>query len=273
MRTRTRLGLVTGVAVLATSLIPIGAASAGVRESWEYDAHAAGMPAGDEPARTLQTARAQFSYTSTADGAVEATVTLGAEPTAATDAELHLVLGVSLETGCEPGWEHSLSTFATGTGGTRDGAVIQFGVDAPPYDAQRDCSYVELRERGDPSIVLDRLEGRWAGGVITEPPDGLTLRAPAAARVQRGNWSGVRLRVNTYDAVTRVVIRGQGHNLLTRDVVLDGEEIVARGYTVTFLPVKLLDKGARRVRIQAVAFGQDGEQLGGGLQWVRLRPR
>ena len=268
-----RLVLATTIAVSAMLFIT-SPAFADSADAWEYDVHAAGMPAATDPARTLVSASATRYYEGQiTDAVVEATAELGSEPDATSDATLHLVFGVTTPQGCEPKWDFSLPTYDPGTAGTRNGTTVSFRQPVATEDTEQwTCSYFELVEPGAPTVVHDRLDGHLDSTIIIDPAPGVVVVVRDDGRVPVGRWSALRLRVSPRADATRVDIDGRSRKTGVRvhRVVLGAEELDDK---LAYLPVRLGVHRARVLVVTARAWNAEGELIGISRLRIRLVPR
>lgn len=233
--------------LLAAAVGPSSPAAADSDLPWEFSGPAAGMPATDVPARTIQAASVRVLDGADGD-TLHATVTLGAMPDAATGADLQVVSGSPDEGDCRPSWEVTVPTTSATTDDDGDAVVqVVYPVQADDWRAWR-CVFVAVTAT-DGQTVHDRWDGQPGSEVILDSGGRLRIeqaRVPAAVRPHR--WFPVRLELkNVMSDVTRARVTGDGKGLRVVPTVLgaleSGESITTR------LWVRLKVDDTRRLRI------------------------
>lgn len=267
-----RLVLAAAVA-LAAVLVAAPPAGAGVLYTYDFAERATGMPATEEPSRTLQSAALERYDQFDLEGErVVLRAELGSEPTPGTDAVLHVAMGQIVDGVCATTWEAAVSTLEPGEGATREAAVItvtRADTDATP--GGWDCGWVEIL---DPvtGATLDRLEGTPGTVVIVDPAPGINVRLRDDAKVAVRRWDAIRLRLYPRGDASRVILGGHGEDLRVRRVVLDADELAYRP-DLAWLPVRLMVDQPRRLVVVARAWNEQGERIGIARLRVRLLPR
>jgi len=263
--------VLAAVVALAAVLVAAPPAGAGALHTYDFAERATGMPATEEPSRTLQSATLErYDQFDLQGERVVLRVELGAEPTPATDALVHVAMGKVVDGACGTTWEDSVSTLDPGEGATREAAAITVTrPDTTP--GEWDCGWVELLDPAT-GATLDRREGAAGAMVIVDPAPGLNLRLRDDAKVAVRRWDAIRLRLYPRGDASRVVLGGHGEDLRVRRVVLDADELAYRP-DLAWLPVRLGVDQPRRLVVTARAWNEQGERIGLARLRVRLLPR
>ena len=242
-----------------------------------------GMPATSEPSRTITAADAWAAPTTDATTEVSVTVTLGAESSAETAADLRIAVGHPVGATCEvvdtwvvrtddpayadpaaPEGVPGLAVTREVTAGEASGTACLVVTLADPTGAG---------DLDDPAATdLDR----WTG-----VPDRVSpfRAAPGQARiidvdhtrlpVREWSWVQVRVRIR-FHGVTSIRLDGQGRNLSVEPVTATGEYGKKEEVLLT-LRVRLSTRGVRTLRLDTAVAGVSQPMV--DREKVRIRPR
>jgi hypothetical protein len=244
----------SAVVVSALLVVPASPAQADTETYWRFDGPAAGMPATDVPARTIQAASLSV-YGGPGGDRVTASVTLGAVPDASSEADLHLVRGVAEGDQCRPRWELVVPTSSATIAESGDAVVrIDDPVEANDWETES-CVQVSLTSADGAATVYDRWDGTFDAQVIGDPGGLVRIKdvhVPETVRPHR--WFPVRVELkNVQSDLDGVRLTGEGKDLRAVPTMLggmeSGESVVAR------LWVRLRVDEARRLRITTTPYG------------------
>lgn len=252
------------VSMIAAGVITAGmlapAAHAGTRDYLVYDQRRPGLPATDDPARTISDAGGVITDQRTA----WVSVTLGARPDEASAAELDVVFGTLDPAGVCVG-PNDAGTQTTGS------QSYEFAVKLDPlWESDTGCTYVELV---DPATgeLLDRLDGRVTGTVIVDPAAPLRIGGVRHRILPEDRWSWIRVPVRLSRPADLVRVDTDAARVEGVQARVVRLRDVPSGLTSVRVPVRLGVPHVRRMLVRVRASGDFRSAL--AVTRTTLRPK